>query len=94
MMESCNYEALVDFQCYLVKKSSYQREVWSRIGGKDTSSGLLTSHSQVSSTVVMNGFCKRIKQINRDSCVTPRNRSNTSVTVPPDLYELFSMWFL
>lgn len=53
----CRCQSSIQFQIYLVKESSHQREVWCRIGGKDASCCFLTGHSQVSSTVIMDGFC-------------------------------------
>lgn len=55
VIRSCN--PLIWFHGYLVNESSQQGEVRCRIGGKDTSCGLYTSYCQVSSTIVMYGFC-------------------------------------
>lgn len=57
MQVICACKPLILFHSYLVKESSQQGEVWCRIGCKDASCGLYTSHSQISTTVIMDGFC-------------------------------------
>lgn len=61
LMWSCN--PLIRFHVYLINESGMQGEVRCRISGKDTCCGLWSCYSQVTSTIVVYGFCMWKRQV-------------------------------